>query len=296
VSRRILPPVVLGLAACLSAAVGQTPRHAMAHGAAPAVSPDGSRIAFLSDRDGATDVYVISADGTGELRLTEAPETETRPQWSRDGKEIWFAVFANDVSSLWAVDAAGRSRRSLGHVPGRAMRLSSDGKSVLYWVGSWTAMKLSVSGLDGSNARLLTDGSGVVYGARWSPDGQWIAFADRDSQRVLHVFVMKADGSDRRQVSHFAPSDGQAQMPAWSPDGSLLAVQATSKGGPGHIWILDVATGAARKLAAHDRPYQDEVPAWFPDGKRIAFQSDRTGRMEIWIMAADGSGALQVTR
>jgi dipeptidyl aminopeptidase/acylaminoacyl peptidase len=62
-----------------------------------------------------------------------------------------------------------------------------------------------------------------------------------------------------------------------------------------HIWIVDAATGAARKLAAHDQPYLDETPSWFPDGKHIAFQSNRTGRMEVWVMNADGSGQLQVT-
>jgi TolB protein len=59
---------------------------------------------------------------------------------------------------------------------------------------------------------------------------------------------------------------------------------------------VDAATGAARKLAAHDQPYLDETPSWFPDGKRIAFQSTRTGRTEIWIINGDGSAPQQVTR
>jgi TolB protein len=59
--------------------------------------------------------------------------------------------------------------------------------------------------------------------------------------------------------------------------------------------VVEVQTGEARKLAPHDRAYLDETPSWFPDGKRIAFQSNRTGRMEVWIMSADGSGPEQVT-
>jgi Tol biopolymer transport system component len=63
-----------------------------------------------------------------------------------------------------------------------------------------------------------------------------------------------------------------------------------------HIWVADVAGGEARKLAAHAERYADEVPSWFADGAHIAFQSNRTGRMEIWVMNADGAGARQVTR
>ena len=85
-------------------------------------------------------------------------------------------------------------------------------------------------------------------------------------------------------------------MPSWSPDGSKLAVQSSAKDKPGHIWTVDISTGAAHKLAAHEELYQDEVPAWFPDGKSIAFQSDRTGQMEIWVMNADGSQAHQLTK
>ncbi|MGH9398893.1 MAG: LpqB family beta-propeller domain-containing protein [Thermoanaerobaculia bacterium] len=268
----------------------------MTNGGSPAVSPDGSRIAFLSDRDGSTDLYVISADGGGEARLTRTPEAESQPDWSADGKEIRFTVFANDASRIFSIEPDGKNQRPLGTVPGRALRLSPDGKRALYWIGTWTAMKMFVSDLDGSKARQLTDGSGVVWGSRWSKDGKRIAFADNDSQGVLNVYVMNADGSDRQQVTHFAASDGRAQMPSWSPDGRTLAVQSSGKDQPGHIWVVDVSIGTARKLAAHDQPYMDEVPAWFPDAKRIAFQSNRTGRMEVWVMNVDGSGARQLTK
>ena len=294
-SRPLLASAV-ALGALLGGARGQPPPQPVTHGGAPAVSPDGSRIAFLSDRDGATDVWVISADGRGETRLTRTPEAESQPAWSADGRRVWFTVFASEASRIYAIQPDGRDQQLLGTVPGRALRLSPDGRRVLYWTGTWTSQKLFSSDLDGGNARQLTDGSGVVWGARWSPDGRRIAFGDRDSGGVLHVFVMNADGSDRRQVTHLAAADGQAQMPAWSPDGSRLAVQASGKSLPGHIWIVDLATGDARKLAPHDAPYQDEVPAWFPDGEKVAFQSDRTGRMEIWVMNADGSGARPLTK
>ena len=178
----------------------------MIHGGAPAVSPDGMKIAFLSDRDGATDLFVIAADGTGETRLTSTPEAESQPDWSADGSEIRFSVFANDESRIFSIAPTGKDRRLIGTVPGRAMRLSPDGKSVLYWTGTWTAMRLFASRLDGSAARPLTDGAGVVWGSRWSPDGKRIAFGDKDAQGALQIFVMNADGSGRRQVTRFTAS------------------------------------------------------------------------------------------
>jgi len=288
----------LFLAASSVFVAGQAPVKVVLHACSPAVSPDGSRIAFLSDRDGATDIYVIGADGRGEVRLTRSPEAEGAPEWSADGRQIRFAVFGNDTSRIYAISSAGgeAEAKAIGSVPGRAIRLSPDGRRVLYWTGTWTAMKLFVSDLDGSAARQLTDGAGVVWGARWSPDGNRLAFADRDSSGVLQVHVMKSDGSERRQVTRFAASDGSAQMPAWSPDGAKLAVQSGGKNAPAHLWTVDASTGSAQKLGAHSENYADEIPAWFPDGKHIAFQSNRTGAMEIWVMSSDGSSPRQITR
>jgi Tol biopolymer transport system component len=120
--------------------------------------------------------------------------------------------------------------------------------------------------------------------------------------RKMQVSLIKADGTGAQQLTRIdAAADGSPQWPAWSADGHRLAVQ-VGKYNPqaraentAHIWVIDLPSGAATKLAPHDRPYLDETPSWFPDG-RIAFQSDRTGRMEVWVMNADGTGVRQVTR
>ena len=164
-----------------------------------------------------TDIYVIGADGTGEARLTNTPEDESQPAWSADGKELRFTVFANDASRIYSIDPTGKNRKLLGTVPGRALRISPDGKTVLYWTGTWTAMRLFASRLDGSDARQLTDGSGVVWGARWSPDGKRLAFGSKDEQGALHVFLTNADGSARRQVTRLHAPANNSRCPPGPP-------------------------------------------------------------------------------
>ncbi len=247
----------------------------------PAVSPDGSRIAFVSNRD----IYVISVDGSHLLRLTNT--------WSSDGRKVLFAIASSDSSTIDSVDLDGVVTE-IGKVPGRAVRISPDGKRILYALGTWTAVRLMESNVDGSKARQLTDGSSVVWGPRWSPDRKTIAFTGSDADKTLHISIMNADGSNVHELAHADHAEGNMQMPAWSPDGGHIAVQVSTKE-RSHIWIVDAKSGSARKLAPHSEAWRDEVPSWFPDGKRLAFQSDRSGRMEIGTMSAEGSDLRQVT-
>ena len=272
------------------------------NGGLPNVSPDGSHIEFVSDRGGATDLFVISSDGAGEVQLTHTPEYESPAGWAKDAKHVLFSVFTNDTSTLYAISLDGpdrNSHREIGRFSGRAPMLSPDGKRVVYMAGTWTATRLMVSAVDGSKSQQITDGSSIAWNTHWSPDGKRLAYTGRQGPNTeLAIFVVKADGSERRQVTHIVPEEGGAQWPVWSPDGKRLAVQVNNRASKNsaHIWIVDVATGEARKLGVHGEAYLDETPSWFPDGKRIAFQSNRTGRMEIWVMNADGSGQVQVTR
>jgi len=285
---------VIVMTIALLALAAQQPGTRAASNSLPSVSPDGARVVFLSDRDGTSSVFVIDADGRREQRVTHGGAQRAR--WSADGREIDFAGEGPDTGRVFAVAPDGGNRRVVATVAGRSPVLSPDGKLVAYLVGPWTSAALAVANRDGSGAKVVAGGRTTAWNPAWSPDGKRIAYTYGDSSRVLQVHLVNADGTGDRAVTHMAGEEGSAQMPAWSPDGRRLAVQVSNgRSHSGHIWIVDLESGAAQKLAAHAEAYLDEVPAWFPDGKRIAFQGNRSGRMEIWVMTDDGSGARQVT-
>ncbi|HXA20606.1 MAG TPA: hypothetical protein VN380_26740 [Thermoanaerobaculia bacterium] len=285
---------MIGPAILLALAVAAAPEPVIEN-QSPVVSPDGSKIAFLSNRDGQPDVYVMRSDGTNVIRLTHTEEQESAPYWSPDSKRIRFAVSGKDGSRIDSIDADGSNQTMIGTVPGRVVGLNRGGTRVFVARGTWTEVTLLLTDLDGSHPKQLTDGSSVAWNPKWSPDGKAIAYTGRDAGGILHIYIMDADGAHPRQLTHIDASEGQGQCPAWSPDGRRLAIQTTKKDGPGHVWIIDYPSGTAHKLAAHETTFEDELPVWFPDGKRLAFQSNRSGRMEVWTMNADGTQLRQLT-
>jgi TolB protein len=290
-------PIVLSLVAISItpvALVAQRPVTGPPSNILPSVSPDGSWIVFLSDRDSTNSVFVIGADGTGERVVTHGGAQRAR--WSTNGREINITGEGADSCHVFAVAPDGGNRRVVATVAGRSPALSPDGKLVAYLVGPWTSTAMAVANTDGSDVTPVAGGQATAWNPAWSPDSKRIAYTYGDSSRVLQVHVVNADGAGDSTVTHVAVEEGSAQMPAWSPDGRRLAVQVSNRRThSGHIWIVDLETGVMRKLAAHAEPYLDEAPAWFPDGEHIAFQSNRSGRMEIWVMKDDGSGQRQVT-
>jgi TolB protein len=268
------------------------------NGGLPVISPDGSKIAFSSNRNGNDDLYVIGVNGSSETQLTHTPGHESIAGWTADSKQVLFSVFENNTSSIYETGLAGKNNRLIATVPGRNPVLSPDNKQLIYTTGTWTKMALLRSALDGSRTQQVNDGESIAWNIHWSRDGKRFAFTGKsDPKAVLAVFVANADGSDRHQVSRVPLDEGGAQCPAWSSDGRQLAVQVNSRlrKSSAHVWLVDVGSGESRKLAPHAEDYLDETPSWFPDGKHIAFQSNRTGRMEVWIMNVDGTNPRQVT-
>jgi TolB protein len=291
----------VALLAIPTALVAQQPARPITNGGLPSVSPHGDAIAFVSNRDGNYDVYITTPDGAEVRRITNNPATESAPFWALDGRVV-FSVWANGVSTVYAASSRSPEPTIIGTTPGRQPTISPDGKKLIYSAGQYPSMQIEEASLDGQNVRQINKTPAAQVNAVYSPDQKQVAFARSDSTRQLQVFLMNADGTGERQVTRFAAEEGSPQWPAWSPDGSKLAIQSGkyNRNAPAentaHIWVIDVKTGATTKLNAHTTPYLDETPSWFPDGNRIAFQSNRSGRMEIWIMNADGTGAKQVSK
>jgi len=270
------------------------------------ISPDGRKILFTSDRDGAAARYVMNADGSHLTRVITPSGLPTgRVRWADDGSHVLFPLLKGDTVRIVTLEIPDGSVRELGTIvtPGaRTADIASDASRLLVGAGDWRTMQLYAGTLGAPSTTRITPGDGAFWCPAFTRDGSRVAVARMDASREMQVWVMKFDGTDAHQVTRFSKVEGSPQCPSWSPDDRRLAVQSAvadpvdSTKQIGSIWVVDVQSGRATKLAEHSAPYLDELPIWFPDGKRIAFQSNRTGRWEIFVMNADGSGARQLTK
>jgi len=258
----------------------------------PRWSPDGTRIAFLSKRDGdARQLYVIPATGGEALRLTELDEGASEPVWSPDGTRIAFTSRVRDEAYA---EEDERKRP-----PRRFTRLQFKLDDV-GWTGDRRRHVFTVPA-DGSAAPTqLTHGDFEDGGPTWSPDGTRIAFAsarddDWDLKLVGDIYVVAAEGGEPGRLTG---GDSSHDAPSWSPDGSRIACR-WSPGGfdapqHGRIAVVDAATGERRVLTAdldlNCAPFPDiREPVW--DGDEIAFVLEERGNNHLYRVRADGSGA-----
>jgi Tol biopolymer transport system component len=216
--------------------------HNAAEDQTPVWSPDGTRIAFQSDRDGNREIYVMDVDGSRQLNLTRHRAEDSHPKWSPDGRRIIFdRPVGEDNDEIWEVGVDGSGLRRVTDDPSRDTyaSISPDGTRILWRrrlrdpeaEGGFGNSEVFVMDRDGSNPLNLTDHSAYDGWPAWSPDGRMIAFAsDRERNRVWHVYVMNADGSDVRRVSPEDPEDGYFTKPIWSPDGTKILCTRTKDG------------------------------------------------------------------
>ena len=249
--------------------------------ASPAWSPDGSRIAFNSDRDGNTEVYAMNADGSGVARLTYNDAVDGGPAWSPDGRRIAFESTRDGNWEIYVMNADGSGVTRLTHNDAYdwSPAWSPDGRRIAFHSKRDGNREIYVMNADGSGVTRLTYNGAFDSGPNWSPDGRRIAFgSDRDGD--FEVYVMNADGSG---VTRLADNDGGT--PAWSPDGRRIAFS-SERDGNWEIYVMN-ADGSGVTRLTHNSG-RDLFPAWSPDGRQIAFHSHRDGNMEIYVMNAAG--------
>lgn len=230
----------------------------------PAVSPDGTHVAFSSNRpakDGSTDpeIYIMRLDGTDVVQVTDTKPgsgsgAEYEPAWSPDGTKLVFRRgdgakadlvikdLATGTETVLVIPPTTHGRRAYDAQPS----WSPDGRKIVFRKGFGPATGVWVYDIATGLAVELADEAEIAESQpNWSPDGARVVYVRGDDSAGAAIWVVNADGSNPHALTNpVVPSP--------------LAMAGEGEEGTGLM-------------------YSDHAPAWSPDGKRIVFQSTRNG-------------------
>jgi Tol biopolymer transport system component len=226
----------------------------------PAWSPDGTKLAFITDRDGNFEIYTMTSVGGAQTRLTNNPAGDGFPAWSPDGSKIAFV--------------RGNLRNP-------------------------STFEIFVMNADGGNQVQLTNDSVIDGVPSWSPDGSKIVFMSGGSSvfdpKSFEIYVINADGSNRTRLTNNSIVDGQ---PSYSPDGTKILFGSGNAMSPEGIEIYVMNANGTNPTRLTNNSVTDGFPTWSQDGTRIVFARGSIAAetaVELYIMNADGSNQTKLT-
>jgi DNA-binding winged helix-turn-helix (wHTH) protein/Tol biopolymer transport system component len=249
----------------------------------PALSPDGTRLAFERNLPSGT-VAVVRDLATGRERtLTHAPPGVSAPVWADDHTLVSVSV-PPAPSALWAFSADGGAPRRLTLNPAEFNRLVSNGAGLVAFETLDVQNDLAFAG-EGASAAVAAGGLGAVNGLNYAPSGDLVFTQARGWYGPWDIWV-KRRGRPAEAITHFAAD--YAEAPVWSPDGRRIAFEA-AMGGQEAIWVVDSDGADLRRLTRLKLALGGA--AWSADGARLTFVALDGPSWRLWQVDVDRPGS-----
>lgn len=179
----------------------------------PVWSPDGSKLAFTSNRDGNPEIYVMNRDGSAPRRLTSSPAIDVTPTWSPSGTQIAWVSDRTGNPKIYLMNADGTGQRTLNGDTycDRPTWSSAPFNEIAYAVRSGPGYDIKVHSFANNEAKRITDGIGSNESPAFAPSGRHLAFVSDRSGRP-QIYTIARDGTNLRQITKV----GSNKFPNWS--------------------------------------------------------------------------------
>jgi TolB protein len=243
----------------------------------PSLSPDGSRMVYVSVVAGREQLFIADIDGSHSKQITHDDFDHEDPAWSPDGRRIAFVSLAGGGEVITLIGPDGTGAEALTPVDVRAIHpnWTPDSRRVAYCTDddlhppAKNASEIDIIDVATRQVTRVIAGGVNTYPSV-SPDGRRIAFRRILGDKNSEVFIANANGSDPRNLTQDPAFDG---WPSWSPDGTQL-VFASNRGGDYKVYVMQADGRDVRRVA--ETQGRATAPVWAKDGHSIYFPVCRT--------------------
>jgi TolB protein len=244
-----------------------------------------SKIAFVSNRDGNDEIYLMDYDGANQTRLTYNKIKDYMPALSPDGTMVVYTSYRRSNPDLVLRSLRGREQV----ITGDKLLAPSPRRNGWPFARPWKGNAESTSAT-WKRANPAPELQRPSTRASWSPTGRELAFtSDRTGTGMPQIYLMDAEGSNVRKVSF---GGNYHDAPAWSPTGDRIVFVSRVENFF-DLYSLNMRTNQISKLTETNA--RNETPSWSPDGRHILFASNQSGSIQIYSLDYDGANMRRLT-
>lgn len=235
---------------------------------APAWSPDGTRIAFVTDREGSYDIAILTSIGVENIVTViegEGRSQDRNPAWSPDGTRIAFNSNRDGNDEIYVMNADGSEVTRLTNDSGSDIQpgWSPDGSKIVFVstrTGNPDVFILDLADLEAEPLNISLNPA-IDNEPAWSPDGSRIAYtSNRDNNEEIYVFTIGQEPDTALNISNNTSSDFE---PAWSPEGGRILFTSQRLGNNNIVMINADGSGEVANISGEDDT-ADEEANWLP--------------------------------